>query len=212
MSLHLAHNFLSEDDAEHLLEEVLHMPEDWWFTAYKANDTRIIGNKGVDTKQLYELDNTLTSLMRENKFVYRFRRTTDHMEGCTCFLCKIRDRALKTFLKGFIEEQLNLKNLELGEYFLSSYRQGDFLATHTDQGNGVVAFVLNLTKDWRPEYGGMLHVETSPNCYSAVNPEFNSLVIMEIKEGEDLNHFVSEVTKSAPDNRIAISGWFTQGN
>ena len=62
MSLHLAHNFLSEDDAEHLLEEVLHMPEDWWFTAYKANDTRIIGNKGVGPAFINKVEIVLDSI------------------------------------------------------------------------------------------------------------------------------------------------------
>jgi len=50
----------------------------------------------------------------------------------------------------------------------------------------------------------MLHVDGK-----FIEPEFNSLTIMELPNG-GLPHFVSEVTSSAPHQRIAISGWFNE--
>ena len=38
--------------------------------------------------------------------------------------------------------------------FLSRYKSGHFLAPHSDINNGKLAFVFNLTKNWKPQYGG----------------------------------------------------------
>ena len=43
--------------------------------------------------------------------------------------------------------------------FLSKYLSGDFLSTHTDYvEKRDIAFVYQLTKYWRPEYGGLFYL------------------------------------------------------
>src|SRR5256885_8575397 len=38
-------------------------------------------------------------------------------------------------------------------------KKGDFLRRHTDRlGNRRLAFILYLSRDWSPSYGGMLHI------------------------------------------------------
>ena len=58
----------------------------------------------------------------------------------------------------FIKMINNITNirmsLKLNTMFLSKYKSNNFLSPHSDKGNGKVAFVLNLSKFWKPQYGG----------------------------------------------------------
>ena len=72
------------------------------------------------------------------------------------------------------------------------------------------SFIFNLSWKWRPEYGGLLHVENELG-FQAYNPGWGDLVLLSLAEGKGENHFVSEVTKYAPRPRLAISGWFNEG-
>lgn len=92
--------------------------------------------------------------------------------------------------------------------FASKYVTGDFLDPHTDAAPGAprhLAFVLNLSKDWRPEYGGLLHL-----AGHAIVPAFNSLMLFDVRVNESMNgqyHYVSQVTDQTNDTRLAVSGW-----
>jgi Rps23 Pro-64 3,4-dihydroxylase Tpa1-like proline 4-hydroxylase len=56
----------------------------------------------------------------------------------------------------------------------------------------------------------LLHVanESGFQCYV---PGWGDLVLLELGESGE-NHFVSEVTSMAPRPRIAISGWYNEGD
>ena len=202
-------NFLSARDAELLSTDIARMNPTWFRTAYKFKNQEVayLTDNLPDKDIKRANDHSLVSSMREGYFSYRFKRSVNHVEGCRCFECIFREKALEGFVKDFIQESLGYKKAVLGENFISCYEEGDFLSMHADKQKGGCAFILNLTKGWRPEYGGLLHVKGEDGYYTAVVPEFNSLVVMELGEG-GLDHFVSEVTKYAPHARIAISGWY----
>jgi Rps23 Pro-64 3,4-dihydroxylase Tpa1-like proline 4-hydroxylase len=113
---------------------------------------------------------------------------------------EIEQDFIKSFHKG------DLKNPFLYESFVSSYSSGDFLNLHSDKQRGI-AFILNLTQGWKPEYGGLLNVIKDENNIQTIFPKFNSLVLLNLGEA-GTPHFVSEVSKYAPFSRIAISGWY----
>ena len=48
---------------------------------------------------------------------------------------------------------------------MSRYKGGHFLSPHSDKGNGKIAFVISLTKKWKPEYGGILHFMNDDNLH-----------------------------------------------
>lgn len=80
---------------------------------------------------------------------------------------------------------------------------------HTDKAMDC-AFVLHLTPEWKPEYGGLLHIKQEDGTYTTLCPKFNSLVLMDLNRPEGKPHFVSEVTSLAPYGRAAISGWYNE--
>ncbi len=87
------------------------------------------------------------------------------------------------------------------------YRPGDFLTLHSDRDQGgdrLYAYVLNFSRGWRPEWGGLLlfHDEAG-NVVDGFAPAFNSLSIFRVP----MDHSVSQVASFAPRDRFAVSGW-----
>lgn len=87
------------------------------------------------------------------------------------------------------------------------YRAGHFLNTHSDEKEGsgrLYAYVLNLTPDWRAEWGGLLlFLDENGNVTEGFTPTFNALNILKVPAP----HCVSMVTPSAPDARYSFTGW-----
>ena len=93
---------------------------------------------------------------------------------------------------------------------VTAYRPGDFLTVHDDAEQGTsrrAAYVLNLTKDWRPDWGGLLlfHDQSQLTGWS---PSFNTLNIFTVPQP----HSVTAVAASAPRPRYSISGWLRTGS
>jgi len=90
----------------------------------------------------------------------------------------------------------------------SLYRPGDHSLPHNDftVKDGLqrqVAFVWNLTRDWRPDWGGEFFW-----CKKSrgVNPSFNTLLLFNVDRS--CKHFVTLVSPHAQGKRLAISGWW----
>ncbi|TMP82887.1 proline hydroxylase [Pseudoalteromonas phenolica] len=88
------------------------------------------------------------------------------------------------------------------------YQKGDFLTRHNDvihSEGRVYAYVLGLTEQWHPDWGGLLQFYepdgTPTNSYA---PQFNSLTIFDVTK----IHSVSYVTPFAKSKRLSITGWF----
>ena len=93
--------------------------------------------------------------------------------------------------------------------FFSKYKSGCFLSPHCDKNNGRIAFVLNLTHNWQPEWGGILHVmnKERTKIIDSFVPTFNSLVLMDLPNKEGLPHYVSHILSNVDRSRFAITGW-----
>jgi hypothetical protein len=111
----------------------------------------------------------------------------------------------------FLNEITGLKLTSLNTLFLSKYKSGSFLSPHSDKGNGKLAFVLNITPQWKPQYGGILHFmnDERTEIIKSFVPEFNSFVIFNVPELHGIPHFVSHVAPNVRFNRYAITGWFS---
>lgn len=89
----------------------------------------------------------------------------------------------------------------------TAYGPGDFLTCHDDAAPGrnrVAAFVLGMTPQWRPEWGGLLlfHSDDDASVTGHV-PRFNTLDLFTVPQ----RHSVSYVSPSAPGRRLALTGW-----
>jgi Rps23 Pro-64 3,4-dihydroxylase Tpa1-like proline 4-hydroxylase len=104
---------------------------------------------------------------------------------------------------------LDLKNLTT--MFLSKYKSGNFLSPHSDKGNGKLAFVINLTKFWKPQYGGALHFMNNDRTeiIDTIVPSFNTFFIFNVPSDTGIPHFVSHIAPNVKYSRYAITGWFS---
>jgi len=87
------------------------------------------------------------------------------------------------------------------------YTRGNFLVAHDDHvdaENRRLAYVINLTRHWRADWGGVLHFCAPDGSISeSFFPHFNSLSLFRVPQ----THFVSYVPPFAQGERTAITGW-----
>lgn len=88
------------------------------------------------------------------------------------------------------------------------YTSGHFLTRHLDVVAGRsrrYAFVLGLTKNWHPDWGGLLQFyEKNGTPREAWMPQFNVLSIFDVSH----IHAVTYVTPYATEPRLSLTGWF----
>jgi hypothetical protein len=86
--------------------------------------------------------------------------------------------------------------------------QGDFLRPHSDDNRDRrLALVIYLSKDWRPEHGGLLRLAHPDGSFTEVEPGYNTMIAFDVLASPA--HLVMEVT-AAPDSwqRLTIGGWY----
>ncbi|MCV2370647.1 2OG-Fe(II) oxygenase [Roseateles oligotrophus] len=87
------------------------------------------------------------------------------------------------------------------------YTRGNFLVAHDDHVDAEdrrLAYVINLTRKWRPDWGGLLHfTKADGSVTDSYFPHFNSLSLFKVPQ----SHFVSYVPPFANAERTAITGW-----
>ncbi len=87
------------------------------------------------------------------------------------------------------------------------YRSGDFLSCHNDNVAGKnrrVAYVLNFTPEWRPDWGGLLAFpDRFGHLSEAYTPAFNALNLFRVP----MLHSVTQLSSFAAAPRYSITGW-----
>lgn len=87
------------------------------------------------------------------------------------------------------------------------YRPGHFLRFHTDidsREGRLFAYVLNLTRDWQADWGGLLQfIDADGRVEDTFLPRWNTLSLFRVPAG----HAVSLVAPWADRERLAITGW-----
>ena len=87
------------------------------------------------------------------------------------------------------------------------YRPGDFLTVHDDlhnEHNRLVAFVLNMTPQWQPDWGGVLQFFDTPgHIEEGYLPTFNALNLFRVPTA----HSVSQVAMFG-GLRYSVTGWY----
>jgi SM-20-related protein len=145
------------------------------------------------------------------QFAYNTFRVIDSFrarEYPAHFLYSLADEMHRAEHLAFVRRLTGRANLQRMDVIAARYLPGHFLTLHDDvvaaEGREV-AYVLNLTREWRPEWGGLLHIADA-NAHDVVRtftPEFNSMVLFR----PPLWHFVSQVANYAPRPRYTLTGW-----
>ncbi|MEJ2129630.1 MAG: 2OG-Fe(II) oxygenase family protein [Woeseiaceae bacterium] len=100
------------------------------------------------------------------------------------------------------------KDINSADAHFTRYTSGQYLTRHTDNITAEgrrIAYVMSFTKDWHPDWGGLLHFYESdgaPRDFWV--PVFNSLNLFDVRH----THSVSYVTPFARNQRLSLTGWF----
>lgn len=122
-------------------------------------------------------------------------------------LAAFADFLSSTELIAFLRRLTGHDDIDFADAHASRYRPGHFLTTHDDRVDTMhrrAAYVLNLTPEWRPDWGGLLQFyDARGNVARAFTPGFNILNLFSVPQP----HGVSWVTPLAAAPRYAITGW-----
>lgn len=193
------------------------MPADWWEVSSFPNPNEeesgptFVRNTAENVEEIKRNYQFALLSFAEKKFSYNFFRTKEnHYNDCTCHECEFRHWLVKDELLKFISDVSGTKYTATDEVFAACYSIGDFLSPHIDSPNGTLGFVLQLTKDWLPEYGGMLHfMDDDRTMVERIEvPEYNTLTLFHLPENKGKWHFVSAVAPGTPEIRLTYTGWF----
>lgn len=205
-------NIFVKEFAEILYNSVKKVPNRNWFqmcgirnTVYKKR--LLLKNNKRNKDNIKEANKTFL----KNEFAFNFHRTFENRYQEISYL----EYSIRKLLSGknfinTINEITGMNVTTLKQLFLSRYRAGHFLSTHSDIGNGTLAFVINITKNWRPEYGGILHflTEDRKTIIDSAVPKFNNLTLFYVKPDVGTPHFVSHVVPGVKETRYALTGWY----
>jgi SM-20-related protein len=111
-------------------------------------------------------------------------------------------------LIAFVRDITGHEAIKYSDMQATRFSKGHFLTEHDDNVRGknrLAAYVLNLTPEWRDDWGGALLFpdNTGLGCKTFF-PKFNALNIFSVPQ----KHSVSFVTPFAGAQRYSITGWF----
>ena len=93
----------------------------------------------------------------------------------------------------------------------TAYGPGHLLTAHDDAVAGKnrrAAFVVNLTRDWSADWGGLLMFhQPGVAAAEALVPSFNAINLFAVPQP----HSVSMVAPFAPRRRYSVTGWLRSG-
>jgi Rps23 Pro-64 3,4-dihydroxylase Tpa1-like proline 4-hydroxylase len=194
------------------------MPADWWFasvlpapmTGGRADLRTIPQNAAAIAAGRL----AAAAAFARGEFAYSFSRTNDHVGACSCPVCAVIAELSSSRAMQVIGQITGRPVSSAAGFFASRYVTGDFLSPHTDSHNGDVGIVVSLTKDWAPQFGGMLHLlapTTNGRVERVIVPSFNVAYLFDIPGQVGVPHFVSHVAPCVAAPRLAISGWYVSG-
>lgn len=211
-------NFLNERFAESLYNYIIKMPEHHFNIACGIRNTKyekkiIPQNYKKNQDNINEANKTFS----KGEFSYVFNRGMNNTPGDIMSQLEIiiRNFLNSSEFKEVLSKITGMDITRLNTMFLSKYKAGNFLSPHSDKGNGKIAFVINLSKNWLPHYGGNLHFlsEDRRTIVETWTPAFNNLIVFyvpdDIEENIGLPHFVSHINPGVKLSRYALTGWYS---
>jgi SM-20-related protein len=191
------------------------LPWDW---AFQQNGTpQAVPQSQIVTLARAQISNLWASIHREaaEGFQFSFRKYSI-VEALRA--SQLDSEALHTFIRlianaetiSSVRTLTGCNDIARVDAQATRYDAGDFLTVHTDDNDAKyvrrVAYVLNLSRVWRADWGGLLHFhDEHGRIIETFVPEFNTLNLFSVPQ----SHSVSMVTPFAGEPRLAITGWFT---
>jgi Rps23 Pro-64 3,4-dihydroxylase Tpa1-like proline 4-hydroxylase len=144
------------------------------------------------------------------QFLYECRRVSDdpaERASSASLLDRFIDFLNSEPFMRFARELTGVPAIEWADGQATRYRAGHFLTAHDDSTTHKkrhAAYVLNLTPDWKADWGGQLQfIAADGHVAEAYVPRFNALNIFTVPQ----LHCVSAVAPFAPTARHSVTGW-----
>ncbi len=107
----------------------------------------------------------------------------------------------------FVRDVTGDDRIDFADAQATRFRPGHVLTGHDDTAAGknrLYAYVLNLTREWRADWGGVLAFEGEDgHVEEGFAPAFNALNLFAVP----MHHAVTQVASFAPRDRLSITGW-----
>jgi len=136
------------------------------------------------------------------------QREEDTQDEDLKFLNSVFEYVNSDELLSFIRDITDLDDLKSAAAQYTRYTPGQFLTRHRDEVGDEqrrLAFVFGFSKNWHPDWGGMLQFfEDDGTPRESWAPMFNSVSMFEIRHV----HSVTFVTPFALEPRLSLTGWF----
>lgn len=115
----------------------------------------------------------------------------------------VNDKAFLSFMKRLTGDD----RIGSADVMATRYINGHFATAHGDELPGqrrLYAYVLNLTPEWRADWGGILmFLDDDGHVAEGYTPTFNALNVFAVPQ----THAVSEVSRLAKAPRYSVTGW-----
>ena len=188
------------------------IPQDWWhasfFPSINGDHHEHIQNNLENYHKIKMYETYVKQCLNDPMYSYFFYRTVnDHYESCNCLHCKIESVLKSDRMVQMLNDITDLNLINAKTIFANRYTSNCFLSTHTDDGNGRLAFVLHLTKYWNACWGGLYMDHSDLNNIKTIIPSFNKLIIFKVGQHET-PHSVSPVANDITHQRLSITGWY----
>ncbi|WP_310385682.1 2OG-Fe(II) oxygenase [Roseateles sp.] len=185
---------------------------DWALTYRDGSGDKVLSGaqlRGLNAEQRTDLAAGIHALARE-KFQFSF--CTDSMVAAAQ---RGETHLLARFMRWMADEEFMAKIrlitgvTDINRVYAQAtmYTRGNFLLIHDDHVDTEgrrLAYVINLTHQWRADWGGLLHFTAADGSVTeSYFPHFNSLALFRVPQ----THFVSYVAPFAQGERSAITGW-----
>ena len=212
-------NLFPELQANTLHQYYYNQPDDWWDLIYYPDPDFDYAQAAIDNPEYYHMYKTKTGdpsiprrlehcheVNRNGDFSYIYRRTGDLSTQKHSYLELFESQRFRDYLSEITGHQ----NLIFAENytFVSNYESGHYNGPHTDGANGRIAFVFHMSKNWKPQYGGLfLRMDWDwQTVNKTISPPFNTLSIFDVSNGAP--HLVTEIAQGVNNKRISYTGWY----
>jgi SM-20-related protein len=143
------------------------------------------------------------------QFLYDSEPVTDEgapYRDAAHYLARVAEFLNGPAFGNFVRDVTGIGAPDFVEAQATHYGRGHFLTAHDDDrhdGKRLAAYVLNMTRGWRADFGGVLQFIDADGNIEGLTPAFNSLTLFKVP----MMHSVSMVMPFAPAGRYAVTGW-----
>lgn len=205
--------FLAEESAKRL-HQCLTQEVPWEVAFVRDGEVMTADATAYDNlppqKKAEILQEVMTTAREDFQFFYDSYRIDTAIEagvGDHLYLHRFYEFMNSEALLSFMREITGMKTMARVDGQATRFKPSSFLTDHNDYDvnkGRLCAYVMNLTPEWRPDWGGILNFfDKDGNVIEGFTPRWNTLNILRVPQ----SHSVSYVPPFAGAHRLSITGW-----